>query len=50
MKTLERRQSADDFESRAVIFADSFGRAAATRQLDVSVKTLANVDRECPNG
>lgn len=42
MQRIPRRQYTDDFKSQAVTLAESIGRAKAARQLDVSVKTLAN--------
>ena len=42
MKRIPRRQFTDDFRSQAVALAQSIGPAKAARQLDMSVKTLAN--------
>lgn len=42
MQRIPRRQYTDDFKALAVSLAESIGRAKAARQLDVSVKTLAN--------
>ena len=42
MQHIHRRQYTDDFKAQAGALAKSIGRAKATRQLDISVKTLAN--------
>ncbi len=42
MQRIPRRQFTDDFKAQAVVLAESIGPAKAARQLDVSVKTLAN--------
>jgi len=42
MQRIPRRQFTDDFKAQAVALVDSIGRAKAARQLDISVKTLAN--------
>ncbi len=42
MQRIPRRQFTDDFKSQAVALAESIGPAKAARQLDISVKTLAN--------
>ena len=42
MHRIPRRQFTDDFKAQAVALAESIGPAKAARQLDVSVKTLAN--------
>lgn len=42
MQRIPRRQFTDDFKSQAVSLAESIGPAKAARQLDISVKTLAN--------
>lgn len=42
MQRIPRRQFTDDFKTQAVTLAGSVGAAKAARQLDVSVKTLAN--------
>ena len=42
MQRIPRRQFTDDFKSQAVALAESVGPAQAARQLDISVKTLAN--------
>lgn len=42
MQRIPRRQYTDDFKAQAVALAESIGPAKAARQLDVSVKTLAN--------
>lgn len=42
MQRIPRRQFTDDFKTQAVALAESIGPAKASRQLDVSVKTLAN--------
>ena len=42
MQRIPRRQYTDDFKVQAVSLAESIGPAKAARQLDVSVKTLAN--------
>ena len=42
MQRIPRRQFTDDFKTQAVALAESIGPAKAARQLDVSVKTLAN--------
>jgi len=42
MQRIPRRQYTDDFKAQAVSLAESIGPAKAARQLDVSVKTLAN--------
>lgn len=42
MQRIPRRQFTDEFQSQAVALAESIGPAKAARQLDMSVKTLAN--------
>lgn len=42
MQRIPRRQFTDDFKAQAVTLAESIGPAKAARQLDISVKTLAN--------
>jgi len=42
MQRIPRRQFTDDFKAQAVALAESIGPAKAARQLDMSVKTLAN--------
>ncbi|MCB1633473.1 MAG: transposase [Xanthomonadales bacterium] len=42
MQRIARRRYTDDFKSQAVALAESVGPAEASRQLDMSVKTLAN--------
>ena len=42
MQRIPRRQFTDDFKAQAVTLAESVGPAKAARQLDISVKTLAN--------
>lgn len=42
MQRIPRRQFTDDFKAQAVALAESIGPAKAARQLDISVKTLAN--------
>lgn len=42
MQRIPRRQFTDDFKSQAVALAESVGPAQAARQLDISVKSLAN--------
>lgn len=42
MQRIPHRQFTDDFKSQAVALAESVGPAKAARQLDISVKTLAN--------
>lgn len=42
MHPISRRRYTDDFKTQAVTLAESIGRAAAARQLDISVKTLDN--------
>lgn len=42
MQRIPRRRYTDDFKAQAVALAGSIGRAQAARQLDISVKTLAN--------
>ena len=42
MQRIPRRQFTDDFKAQAVTLAESMGPAKAARQLDISVKTLAN--------
>jgi len=42
MQRIPRRQYTDDFKAQAVALAESIGPAKAARQLDMSVKTLAN--------
>lgn len=42
MQRIPRRQFTDDFKAQAIALAESIGPAKAARQLDVSVKTLAN--------
>ena len=42
MQRIPRRQYTDDFKAQAIALAESIGPAKAARQIDVSVKTLAN--------
>jgi transposase len=42
MQRILRRRYTDDFKAQAVALAESIGPAKAARQLDMSVKTLAN--------
>lgn len=42
MSRLTRRSYTDEFKHQAVELAESLGPAAAARQLEMSVKTLAN--------
>lgn len=42
MQRIPRRQYTDDFKAQAIALAESIGPAKAARQLDISVKTLAN--------
>jgi len=42
MQRVPRRRFTDEFKSQAVALAESIGPAKAARQLDMSVKTLAN--------
>lgn len=42
MQRITRRRYTDDFKTQAVALAESIGPAKAARQLDMSVKTLAN--------
>jgi transposase len=42
MQTVSRRRYTDDFKTQAITLAESVGVAKAARQLDMSVKTLAN--------
>ena len=42
MQTIPCRQFTDDFKAQAVTLAETIGPAKAARQLDISVKTLAN--------
>ena len=42
MQRVPRRPFTDEFKSQAVTLAESIGPAMAARQLDMSVKTLAN--------
>lgn len=42
MQPISRRRYTDDFKTQAVTLAESIGRAAAARQLDISVKTLGS--------
>ena len=42
MQRIPRRQFTDDFKAQAVKLAESIGPAETVRQLDISVKTLAN--------
>ena len=42
MPRIPRHQYTDDFKAQAVALAESIGPAKAARQLDMSVKTLAN--------
>ena len=42
MQRIPRRQFTDDFKAQAVTLAETIGPAKAARQLDISVKTLAN--------
>ena len=42
MQRITRRRYTDDFKAQAVVLAESIGSAKAARQLDMSVKTLAN--------
>lgn len=42
MQRIPRRQYTDDFKAQAVALGESIGPAKAARQLDISVKTLAN--------
>lgn len=42
MQRITRRRYTDDFKAQAIALADSMGPAKAARQLEMSVKTLAN--------
>lgn len=42
MQRIPHRRFTDEFKSQAVTLAESIGPAKAARQLDMSVKTLAN--------
>jgi transposase len=42
MSRITRRSYTDEFKHQAVSLAESLGPAAAARQLEISVKTLAN--------
>lgn len=42
MQRVPRRRFTDEFKSQTVALAESIGPAKAARQLDMSVKTLAN--------
>lgn len=42
MQRVIRRRYTDDFKAQAVSLAQSIGPSNAARQLDISVKTLAN--------
>jgi transposase len=42
MQRVPHRRFTDEFKSQAVTLAESIGPAKAARQLDMSVKTLAN--------
>jgi transposase len=42
MQRVPRRRFTDEFKSQAVALAESIGPAKAARQLDMSVKSLAN--------
>lgn len=42
MQRIPRRRYTDDFKAQAIALAESIGPAKAARQLDLSVKTLAN--------
>jgi transposase len=42
MSRITRRSYTDEFKHQAVALAESLGPAAAARQLEMSVKTLAN--------
>ena len=42
MHRIPRRRFTDEFNSQAIALAESVGPAQAARQLDMSVKTLAN--------
>ena len=42
MQRTPHRRFTDEFKSQAVTLAESIGPAKAARQLDMSVKTLAN--------
>ena len=48
MQKVHRRRFTDDFKSQAVLLADSLGRTAAARKLDMSVKTLAHWVADAP--
>ena len=50
MQRIPRRQYTDDFKAQAVALAESIGPAKAARQLDMSVKTLANWVGNAPAG
>lgn len=42
MQRITRRRYTDDFKAQAIALAESIGPAKAARQLDMSVKSLAN--------
>lgn len=42
MKSPTRRRFTDDFKAQAITLAESIGPAAASRQLEMSKKTLSN--------
>ena len=42
MPRIPHRRFTDEFKSQAVTLAESIGPAQAARQLDISVKSLAN--------
>lgn len=42
MQRITRRRYTDDFKTQAIALAESIGPAKAARQLDMSVKSLAN--------